>query len=149
MPTKAVSAEVMNVGKKGGGKHWTAEEVAARQKAAEELERKKKIELNPPDGMSTAAKKIWNKKIKEASGVNLLDVLDEESLAVYCESVVEYQAFMRERRKSLESHKVMQAYSRIIAQYADKLGFTPAARARLIKKRAEKKADPFGDEFDA
>jgi len=148
MPTKAVSAEVMEVGKKGGRKHWTVAEITARKAAAEELERKQKVDLTPPPGMSAAARKIWNKKIKEASGVNLLDVLDEESLAVYCESVVEYQNFMAERKKTLESHKVMQAYSRIIAQYADKLGFTPAARARLIKKRAEKKADKFGEEFD-
>jgi P27 family predicted phage terminase small subunit len=148
MVTRAVSANVMEIGKKGSGKHWTAAEVTARQKAAEEMERKTKIILKAPDGMSLAAKKIWNKKIKEASGVNLLDVLDEESLAVYCESVVEYQKFMAMGVKTLESHKVMQAYSRIIAQYADKLGFTPAARARLIKKRAEEKKDDFGAEFD-
>jgi P27 family predicted phage terminase small subunit len=148
MPTQSVSAKVMNVGKKGGGKHWTAAEVAARQEAAEEIERKKKADLNPPAGMSPAARKVWAKKVKEASEVNLLDVLDEESLGVYCESVVEYQNFMKMTKKTLEHHKVMQAYSRIIAQYADKLGFTPAARARLIKKRAEKKADQFGEEFD-
>lgn len=138
----------MEVGKKGGGKHWTAAEVAARAEAAQEIERRKKAELKPPAGMSAEAKKIWNKKVKEASEVNLLDILDEESLGVYCESVVEYQGFMSMRQKTLEHHKVMQAYSRIIAQYADKLGFTPAARARLIKKRAEKKTDKFGEKFD-
>ena len=148
MPTQTVSAKVMNVGKKGGGKHWTAAEVAARQEAAEEIKRKKKVELKPPSGMSDEAKKIWNKKIKEASGVDLLDVLDEESLVGYCEAYVEYQTFMKMPIKTLGTHKVMQSYLRIIAQYADKLGFTPAARARLIKKRAEKKTDKFGEEFD-
>lgn len=138
----------MKVGKKGGGKHWTAAEVAAREEAAQEIERKKKADLKPPEVMSQEAKKIWNKKVKEASEVNLLDILDEESLGVYCESVVEYQSFMSMKGKTLEDHKVMQAYSRIIAQYADKLGFTPAARARLIKKRAEKKTDKFGEKFD-
>ena len=52
--------------------------------------------------------------------------------------------------KADEKH--LQAWSRIIKNYANDLGFTPAARARLAKKRADQKLaakkDPFDDEFD-
>ncbi len=44
--------------------------------------------------------------------------------------------------------KLMQSYARLVAQYADKLGFTPAARARLAKKRSEEPVDGFANEFD-
>jgi phage terminase small subunit len=49
---------------------------------------------------------------------------------------------------SVDAIKEQQAWSRIITQQGDKLGLNPSARARLIKKKAEKKLDQFGDEFD-
>jgi len=149
MATKVVSVATMEVGKKGQGKHWTHDEINARKDAAESLKREEAIKLKLPAWLGPDAKKIWDKKLKEAGGVDLLDVLDEESLAVYCDSVVKYQKLSKQRVLTIESHKVMQAYSRIIAQYAEKLGFNPSARARLIKKRAEKKPkDKFGEDFD-
>jgi P27 family predicted phage terminase small subunit len=148
MPTKAVSVATMEVGKKGKGKHWTKAQVSAREEAAKTLQRAEPIPLKPPSWLSAKAKKIWEKKLKETQGVELLDVLDEESLAVYCDSFVKYEEISKAKILTLDDHKTMQAYSRIIAQYADKLGFTPAARARLIKKRADEKPDPFGREFD-
>lgn len=148
MPTKAVSVETMAIGKKGGGKHWTKAQISARAEAAKTLQREEPVPLTPPSWLSAEAKKIWAKKLKETQGVDLLDVLDEESLAVYCDSVVKYRKLSQVKVLDTDAHKVMQAYSRIIAQYADKLGFTPAARARLIKKRADEKPDPFGKEFD-
>ncbi len=45
MPTKTVSVETMGVGRKGGGKHWTDAEVAARQAAADKLKRKRAAKL--------------------------------------------------------------------------------------------------------
>jgi phage terminase small subunit len=148
MPTKVVSVETMEVGKKGRGKHWTAAEVAARKDAAEALKRAEKVQLHPPDWLGREALAIWNKKIEEAAEVNLFDVLDEESLAVYCDSVIKYKKISKKQRLKIDDHKTLQAYSRIIAQYAEKLGFNPSARARLIKKRAEEKKDPFGEDFD-
>ena len=140
----------MEVGKKGKGKHWTQAEVEARQRAAEALKREEPVKLTPPPWLGKEAKAIWAKKLKEAEGVDLLDVLDEESLAVYCDSIVQYRKISAQKKAlTIESHKVMQAYSRIISQYSDKLGFNPSARARLIKKRAEKKPkDQFGEDFD-
>lgn len=149
MPTKAVSVATMEVGKKGRGKHWTVAEISARRDAAEMLKRDEAIKLKAPGWLGRDAKAIWAKKLKEAGGVELLDVLDEESLAVYCDSVVKYKKLSERSILTIESHKVMQAYSRIIAQYAEKLGFNPSARARLIKKRAEKTPkDHFGEDFD-
>jgi phage terminase small subunit len=149
MPTKVVSAETMEVGKKGKGKHWTQAQVSARQAAAETLKREEPVKLKPPPWLSKEAKLMWDKKLKETIGVDLLDVLDEESLAIYCDTVVKYRMISGQREMTIDDHKTMQAYSRIIAQYADKLGFTPAARARLVKKRAEEKPkDPFGEDFD-
>ena len=148
MPTRTVAVETMEVGKKGRGKHWTAAEIAARQQAAETLKRAEAKVLKPPAWLGLEAKRIWQKKLDETKDVDLLDVLDEESLAVYCDSVVKYRELSQAKALTIESHKVMQAYSRIIAQYAEKLGFNPSARARLIKKRSEKKKDPFGEDFD-
>src|SRR5687768_1407133 len=102
MPTKAVSAAVMEVGKKGSGKHWTVAQIAAREKAAEAMKRKKKVKLTPPAWLGAEAKKVWQKKLKEATPVDLLDVLDEESLAVYCDAVVQYRSFSRMRLITLE-----------------------------------------------
>lgn len=148
MPTKAVSVATMEVGKKGRGKHWTQAEVDARQQAAETLKRKDGKTLIPPEWLGAEAKEIWARKLAETAGVDLLDVLDGECLAVYCDSVVKYRKISQKRSLKVDDHKAMQAYMRIIAQYAEKLGFTPAARARLIKKRAEKPNDPFGDDYD-
>ena len=54
MRSKIVAAETMEVGKKGGGKHWTAAQVAARKKAAEKV-RRKKVQLIAPDWLSSGA----------------------------------------------------------------------------------------------
>lgn len=138
----------MQIGHKGGGKHWTAAEVAAREAAAESMKRRDAKKIEPPDWLSSAAKKLWSKKLKELEGVDLLDALDAESMAAYCDAVVSCADLARKKNPSIDDHKAKQAYMRIIAQFADKLGFTPAARVRLIKKRAEEKRDAFGADFD-
>ena len=153
MPTKAVAAETMGVGKKRGGKHWTNAEVATRQAAADELKRKKAAALKPPDWLTSEALKIWNRKLKEVEGLNssepLLDVLDSESLAIYCDSIVKYKELSCQKQFDVDDHRALQSYARIISAYAERLGFTPAARARLVKKIAEEKEkDKFGAKFD-
>lgn len=139
----------MAIGKKGRGRHWTAAEVSARQAAAERLKRKGPKDLKPPAWLSPAARKVWDKKMQDVKGVDLLDILDEESLAIYCDAVANYEQLSRRKRKSLDVHKAAQAWARIAANYADRLGFTPTARARLIGKRAQKPAkDQFAQDFD-
>jgi phage terminase small subunit len=138
----------MEVGKKGGGKHWTADQVAARAAAAAEFERVEKVELVPPEWLSDAAMVVWEQTIKNSEGVKLLDKLDTDTLAVYCDAVAQYRKQAIKKRRTVADISLQQAWARIIAQYADKLGLTPAARARLIKKAADKVVDEFGKKFD-
>jgi len=153
MPTKHVTADVMTVGKKGGGKHWTKAEVEARAESASLFDRVDKAEITAPDWLSKEGVKIWEKKIGEIAGLagesELLDALDSEMLAMFCETVANYIKINKKKRKSLDDHKMAQAYQRIMVQCSERLGFTPGSRARLIKKRADGKAeDKFGKEFD-
>ncbi len=152
MPTQVVSAATMQVGKKGGGKHFTAAEVDARKKAAEAFERSEPMPIEPPIWLPEEAVEIWDKKIREIKGLNagteLLDALDSELLAVYCDNVVKYKKLSIKKRLSVDEHKLLQAYTRALLQCSERLGFTPGARARLIKRRAEGgNEDPFS-KFD-
>lgn len=152
MPTKTVAAETMQIGKKNGGKHWTEAEVTARQEAAEKLKREKAAALKPPSWLSKRALAVWHEKIRQVAGLRsaseLLDVLDTELLAVYCDAYVQYQDTATRKQKRPDDVKEMQAWSRILSAYGEKLGFTPSARARLVKKIADKKEDKFGSKFD-
>ena len=155
MPTKAVSAETMEIGKKGGGKHWTADEVAARKAAAATLKREK-INITPPEYLSSGALFIWNRVMNDTQQIELLDNLDVDILAMYCDAVDKYQTLSKiilsgrvESAVDGDAMKMLQGWSRIISSCADKLGFTPGARARLIKKRAAAAPkDKFGEQFD-
>ena len=152
MPTQAVAAETMEVGHHGSGKHWTKAEKAAREAAAAEIARKEPVKLEPPDWLSKEARRVWRKIVKNAADVNLLDILDENTLAVYCNAVVEYRKCAQElgedEKKSLDAVKEQQAWARVITSLSDKLGLNPSARARLVKKKAEAQGDDFGNEFD-
>lgn len=152
MPTKAVVAENMGTGRKGGGKHWTDAEVAARQKAAEAVKRRDSATLKAPGWLNKRAGAIWKEKIAQVNGLNaandLLDVLDTETLALYCHAVAEYETMAAAKNKTIDDVKAMQSWMRLIGSYAEKLGFNPSARARLVKKLAgEGNEDPFG-KFD-
>lgn len=152
MPTQTVHAETMTIGKKDGGKHWTAAEVDARQRAADKLKRTKPVKLTPPDWLSKDARSVWNDKIAQVRGLKaaneLLDKLDTELLAVFCDAYVQYRDTAQKKNKKPEDFRDLQAWSRIVKDYAEKLGFTPNARARLVKKLADKGRDPFGEEYD-
>jgi phage terminase small subunit len=149
MPTKHVTADVMDVGKKGGGKHWTKSQVEARKDAAESVKRVGPVVLDPPEWLHRDAIVEWNKALANIEGLDLLDNLDGDALAIYCDAKIKYRKLSTRSRLTAEGTKSLQAWARIIIQYADKLGFTPAARARLVKKRAdEKPKDTFGEKFD-
>lgn len=148
MPTRTVSAETMKVGKKGGGKHWTASEVAARKRAAADLLRKDPVDLKPPDWLGPKELVVWYWAIDQAKGVALFDNLDAETLALYCSTVVEYRRLAKLKRRTVDNVKAQQSWARLLTQLSDKLGFNPSARARLIKKKAEERIDEFGKKFD-
>jgi phage terminase small subunit len=153
MPPRTVAAKTMGVGKKNGGKHWTAQEKAAREAAAKAFERVDTAALQPPIWLSRDARKVWDKKITEIAGLHggkdMLDALDSENLALFCDGVMKYQKISNKRRLTKDDHRILQTYWRRILESSEKLGFTPDARTRLIKKRAdEPPKDEFGEKFD-
>lgn len=152
MPTKTVAAATMQVGKKGRGKHWTKAQVETRQKVADGLTRENDSPVVAPDWLSKDALLVWDRKLVEVAGLKaseeLLDVLDREMFAVYCDAYVNYQNVAQKRKKNPEDMKELQTWARIIASYADKLGFNPSARARLVKKISNEKEKDLMSKFD-
>jgi phage terminase small subunit len=148
MPTPTEASHKMGVGKKGGGKHRTIAEVEARKEAEKGLKRKSRVIIVKPKWLKGRAKDIWYQTREQAKGLELLDNLDTHTLAVYCDAVAKYEALSQKELITDDDVKLLQSWARLIAQYADKLGFTPAARARLAKKKADEIQDNFGDEFD-
>ena len=132
----------------GTGKHWTREEKAARKVSEELIKRKAKRGLYAPSWLSKGALQIWRRVTASVKDIELLDNMDTEILAMYCDAVSEYRKLSQQKLKSNDDIKAMQAYSRISISYADKLGLTPSARARLVKKHADKVLDPFGEKYD-
>jgi P27 family predicted phage terminase small subunit len=106
-----------------------------------------------------AVLEVWKDIVKKMRGIELLDNIDSELLALYCDAIVHYRDCTK--RLGLPVHaeddekpapvddliKATQAWARIVATFADKLGLTPGGRARLAKKKAEKIVDPFADSF--
>lgn len=156
MPTRVVSSELMGIGKKEGGKHWTRAQVEARAQAAEGLKRTKRVMIKAPKWLSADALGVWKQTIKLVRGLDLLDNIDSTLLGVYCTTVVQYRTLTmpkfdedgKPQELTADGVKAMQAYVRILTQLTDKLGFSPAARARLVKKKADEIIDEFGGEFD-
>lgn len=143
----------MSPGGKEGGKHWSAAEILAREEAAKLFERKNVRRLRVPAHLSDEAKKVWRKTVERIKGMDLLDVIDTDMLAIYCDAVAKYNLMSISTDVVYSDEKnirALQSQARLVSQYADKLGFTPAARARLIKKRADKilEEDDFGKDFD-
>lgn len=159
MPTPVVTGDKISVRGRAGGKHWTAAETAARQAGQEAAQRKSRVRLIPPSWLSAEALDVWKGIVRKLKGIELLDNLDTELLAVYCDAIVHYRECAA--MMSMPVHrddgepptpiddliKAMQAWSRIIVSYAEKLGLTPGGRARLAKRKAEKILDPFADSF--
>jgi P27 family predicted phage terminase small subunit len=151
----------MKVGHKGGGKHWTKEQVAKRAAAAHKVKRKKPVKLKVPFWLDDEARQVWKKTLKDIAGLDLLDKLDEEVLAVYCDAVIRYrEATLKVRLNGYTTMnaqgtetvspyvRTAQSYARIMMQYADKLGLNPNSRARLAKNIADTEDDdPNADLF--
>lgn len=131
----------------GGGKHWTRPEVEARVKAAKMAERKQSKSINAPASLSKDGKAVWNRIMNSVKGLSLFDNLDTELLESYCEIVAKIRKMQKEDL-SLDEEKLLQGYLRLKKSYADSLGLSPAARARLVKKKADEIEDSFGKTFD-
>lgn len=158
---QVVTFDKMNVGRKGTGKHWTKEEIKKREAAAQKLQRPKPVKLKIPKWLDDVARQVWKKTLKDMAGIELLDKLDEEVLAIYCDAVARYrEATLKVREEGYITSnaqgtetvnpyvKAAQSYAKIMIQYADKLGLNPNSRARLAKKRENEPEDPNKELFD-
>ena len=127
-------------------KHLTNAERAARQQAEGELQRVKRPQLRCPKWLDQDARGIFMETKKRLKGLQLLDNADVELLGIYCDAVAKYRAAskmlaMRDDeglpladKDDIESCR---SWARLIASYAEKMGLTPTARARLAKRKAE------------
>jgi P27 family predicted phage terminase small subunit len=113
--------------------------------------------MRVPEWLSDEARRIWRRVLRQTTEVELLNNLSSDMLAIYCDALVKYRQASTglvitnddgEEVARDEAIKAVQAWARLIAQYADKLGFTPVGQARLVKKKADEILDEFSSEFD-
>lgn len=140
MPTPVKTTDKMT-------KHLTRAERGLRKAAEGELTRKKRVQLRIPKWLGAEARLVWLDTRKKLKGVVLLDNLDANLLAVYCNTVVHYQKAC-ERMNRLdenglsatteEDEKAVQAWVLRILTLSEKLGLSPTGRARLAKNKAAK-----------
>jgi len=161
MGNQVIDFSKMQIGRKGGGKHWTKKEVEARQRAASKMTRPKKKTLKMPAWLDDEAKAVWKKTIRDMKDFDVLDKVDEDVLAAYCDAVARHKELSETIRKQgytvvnaqgniVEAPwvKMQLSYARVIVQYSDKLGLNANARARLARKIAQEETDPNADLFD-
>jgi P27 family predicted phage terminase small subunit len=151
----------MSIGGRTGGKHWTAAQVQAREAAAGQARRATRVSLKAPQWVkdNPVVLAVWKDVVKKLRGIELLDNIDAELLALYCDAIVHYRDCTRRLGMPVHTEddekpapvddliKATQAWARIVATFADKLGLTPGGRARLAKKKAEQIVDEFADKF--
>ena len=138
--------------------HYTKQQLEARE-AAEP--RGCSDALEPPESLSEAAKKHWVRLVALYRELNvpILNDLDSDILAAYCEAVAIYQeAEQKYQGQSLVSYSegkivenpylsIMTREGKNIAKYAEQLCLSPVGRARMgiAKARAEIEDDPMTD----
>lgn len=135
-------------------KHYTKEE-RERRKSAEAKQKRKKIKLIKPDFLhdDQVAEAIWDRTVKLMKGIELLDNVDADMLARYCCIASRVQLLTQiMQRDALATNSIdkdllqrVEATERLMATYAEKMGLTPAGRARLSKKKAEEAKDEDDD----
>ena len=157
MPTPVKSLDNMQ-------KHLTKAEIDARgaQEAAampSRMPRKPKLILK-----DKAAGKHWSRILRDMDGLEIIDILDTDVLAIYCSKLSrrdELQAQYLIQREHYAANPdsstiklmisisaEMQSIERDLLAYASKLGLTPESRVRLAKRMAEQEEyDPDGDLF--
>src|SRR3989304_323597 len=111
-------------------KHLTRAERQSREGAERRLERLTRVTIRAPKWLSVDARDVFERTKRGMRGLNLLDNVDADLLALYSDAIVHY--------KTEEDVRDKQAWSRVVLAYAEKLGISPSARARLAKRAAEK-----------
>jgi len=139
-------------------KHLTIAEKEARQVAEGELQRKKRPQIRCPKWLGQDARQIFEETKKRLKGLELLDNADVELLGIYCDAVAKYR-MASERLAKVDENGILvtdkdvinaaQSWARLVAGYAEKLGLTPTARARLARKKATREpADKLAELLD-
>lgn len=153
-------------------KHLTKAEISAREEAEKAMMPDRGFAPNPPNSLNKdpAGRRYWSSVVKRMDGFAILDDLDREMLAIYCGALSrrdDLQKLCRELMTRAGKEKdpqvrlelvekldglmsKLQNHEKTLLTYADKLGMTPEARARLARKQAAKtiEAIPDGDLFD-
>ena len=109
-----------------------------------------------------AASRHWARILKDMQDLEILDVLDTDTLAIYCAKLSRRDRLQEEYlrliaaeeldlnviRSSVKLSEALQSAEREILAYASKLGLTPESRVRLAKRLADQEdADPDADLF--
>ena len=95
MPTPAKSLDNMT-------KHLTKNEIAARTSAEADVLPHRKIKKPSRISKDSGAKRYWASILKDMEGVSILDTLDANTLAIYCEKCArrdEMQAYYQKLRE--------------------------------------------------
>ena len=126
-------------------KHLTKLERESRQAAEVALESKRAVRLTPPEWLSDEARKIFKTTRQRLRDFDLLEPVDIDILALYADALARYQSGVKTLTEGSSPKEIqaVQAWSRMAMTYADKLGFSQTARARLARRKAvEEPIDP-------
>ena len=157
MPTPAKSLDNMT-------KHLTRDEIEARSSAEADVLPHRKIKRPSRISKDAGAKRYWAEVLKDMEGISILDALDANILAIYCEKCsrrdemqVHYQQLRAQYaadpdnatiRLMIKLDSEIKGSEDAILAYAGKLGLTPESRNRLAKRLAEQEEeDPDADLF--
>jgi phage terminase small subunit len=131
MPTPHKTTENMR-------KHLTKAELAARQGAESGLRREKRVVLHVPKWLGDDARKIFEATRRRLKGLQILDPADADLLALYSDAVWRYREIMETGAPAdMKEITAAQAWSRLALSYAEKLGISASARARLARRKTE------------
>ncbi len=120
-------------------KHLTKTERESRERAEAGLVSERQAYLRAPAWLSKEARVVFQNTKRRLRHYDLLEVVDIDLLALYADAVARYQAAVKDLTPAAEVKTIQaaQAWSRISLAYADKLGFSQTARARLARKKAQ------------
>ena len=160
MPTKTKTLDNMS-------KHLTAEEISAREDAEARV-MPSCMPSKPPKYIRSKSpeRRIWDKVIGDMAGYDILDLLDTDTLGLYCSMLARWEehertyvamrARVRDEGYTGTDLKLLAAVSAEmrslesgILTYATTLGLTPDGRARLARRLADQQAPGADDDLFA
>ena len=157
MPTPVKTVANMN-------KHMTKAEREAREGLEDKALPTRKLKRPKLISQDKAAAKHWNRILRDMDGLEILDTLDSDVLAIYCAKLArrdDLQSQYLEARARYDEDPgnlilksmiglsdALQSVEKSLLDYASRLGLTPESRARLARRQAEQEEDdPDGDLF--